>query len=161
MAQNTAIGTLAQVDAEQREAMEALLAEHAPTAEELAAAREQLDVIKPAPSMGSTMLGIPLFVIAALAVPALILAPIVRGGALLALFGMSLQTLDGQRAGRLRSLLRAVVVWAPFVLFRLWQPWAVVHVVFPLVLVTGVAYTLARPGRGIADLIVGTHLVPR
>jgi hypothetical protein len=79
----------------------------------------------------------------------------------LGLFGTSLQTLDGRRAGRVRSLLRAAVVWAPFVLFQLWQPWTVFHVVFPLVLAAGVGSALARPERGIPDLVVGTHLVPR
>jgi predicted membrane-bound mannosyltransferase len=60
-----------------------------------------------------------------------------------------------------RSLARAVVVWAPFVLFQLWQPWAVFHVVFPLVLAIGIGSALARPERGLPDRLVGTCLVPR
>jgi uncharacterized RDD family membrane protein YckC len=152
---------LESIRAEERAAMEALLREHSPTAGELAEARRQLEAIEPGASPWSRTLRWLLLGIVPLAIPALILAPIVRGAPLLALFGMSLQTHDGRRAGRLRSLLRAMVVWAPFVLFRLWQPWAVFHIVFPLALVIGISYTLARPERGIPDLIVGTHLVPR
>ena len=104
--------------------------------------------------MWSVFLGILLYVsVAPLAIPALILAPFFRGGALLALFGMRLQTLDGQRASRLRSLLRAAVVWAPFVAFCFWAPWVVLHVAFPLVLAIGCGFALARPERGIPDLI--------
>jgi hypothetical protein len=161
MAARAATKRLESVGADERAAMETLLRERSPTVGELAEARRRLETVKPSASPWSRTLGWLLFGIAPLSIPALILAPLVRGGALLALFGMSLQTLDGRRAGRPRSLLRAMAVWAPFVLFRFWQPWAVVHIVFPLVLAIGIGYTLARPERGIPDLIAGTHLVPR
>jgi uncharacterized RDD family membrane protein YckC len=147
--------------ADERAVLDARREERPLSAEETAQARRELEALEPSASLWGLVLGFLLFGIAPLAIPALILAPIARGGALLWLFGMSLQTLDGRRAGRGRSLLRAVVVWAPFVLFQLWQPWAAFHVVFPLVLAIGLVSPLVRPDRGIPDLIVGTCLVPR
>jgi uncharacterized RDD family membrane protein YckC len=161
VAVRVATEALGSLEADERAAAEALSRERRPTAAELADARRELEAIEPSASPWGLTLGFLLFGIAPLAIPALLLAPLARGGALLWLFGTSLQTLDGRRAGRVRSLLRAAVVWAPFVLFQLWQPWTVFHVVFPLVLAAGVGSALARPERGIPDLVVGTHLVPR
>jgi hypothetical protein len=147
--------------ADERAALDARREERPLSAEEQAEARRELETLEPSATVWGLLLGFLLFGLAPLAIPALILAPVAGGGALLWLFGMSLQTLDGRRASRLRSLLRAAVVWAPFALFALWQPWAVFHVVFPLVLAIAVGYTLVRPERGLADLIAGTCLVPR
>jgi uncharacterized RDD family membrane protein YckC len=161
VAVRVATEAIGRLGADERAAAEARLRERRPTAAEIAAARRELEAIEPSASPWGLTLGFLLFGIAPLAIPALLLAPLARGGALLWLFGTSLQTLDGQRATRARSLLRAAVAWAPFVLFVVWQPWAVFHVVFPLVLAAGVGSALARPERGIPDLVVGTHLVPR
>jgi len=163
MSQRVAEGSLNGLEPEQREALERLLRDHPPGVEELAQGRRLLDVVKPPTrSMWGVALWVLLyFAIAPLAIPALILAPFLRGGALLALFGMRLQTLVGQPASRLRSFLRAAVAWAPFIVFRFWAPWVVLHVAFPLVLAIGCGWALARPERGIPDLIVRTQLVPR
>jgi hypothetical protein len=161
VAVRVATGALDTVGADERSTMEALLKDRRPSRERLAAARRELEALRPSASLWGLSLGFLLYGIAPLGIPALILAPLVRGGALLALFGVALQTSNGERAGRTRSLLRAVVVWAPILLSRLWQPWIVLHVAFPLVLAAGVGYALARPDRGVADLIAGTHLVPR
>jgi uncharacterized RDD family membrane protein YckC len=152
---------LGRLGGDERAALEARREEQPLSAEERAEARRELEALEPSASLWGLVLGFLLFGIAPLAIPVLAFAPIARGGALLWLFGTSLQALDGRPASRVRSLLRAVVVWAPFVLFQLWQPWAVFHVVFPLVLAIGVGFTVARPERGLPDQIVGTCLVPR
>jgi hypothetical protein len=71
------------------------------------------------------------------------------------------QTTRGERASRLRCLLRSALTWVPFVLFRFWQPWPVLWVVFPATVVAGVSLALARPDRGLPDLVARTRLVPR
>jgi len=161
VARRVAVDALDRIAPDEQAAIEALLREPPAAAAEFAAARRELETLQPSASLWALVLGFLLFGIAPLAIPALILAPLARGGGLLALFGMSLQTPDGRGASRLRSLARAAVVWTPFVVFQLWQPWTVFHVVFPLVLVVGIASTLARPARSIPDVIAGTWLVPR
>jgi len=162
MAQQIAFQSLRGVEGQRRAAMEALQRSHPPSAEELARAHRTLDAVTPARrSLWSEIPEILAFVTIPLAVPALILAPIVRGGGLLALFGIGLQTLDGRRAGRWRSLGRAAVVWAPLVVLWFWHPWIALHVALPLILTAGVGSVLVRPERALPDLLAGTVLVPR
>jgi uncharacterized RDD family membrane protein YckC len=95
------------------------------------------------------------------------------------LFGIVLQRADGTDAGRPRCVLRSAVAWLPFLiqplllalpflapalfdlestLFDLWLPFFVVSVAAAAI---ASAHALGWPSRGIADLVAGTHLVPR
>ena len=98
-------------------------------------------------------------------------------GPVFRLSGITLQRRDGSRAGRASYLARAAIVWAPFLMFlptrfnvswlasdpswaasAAW-PWALA---VPWLLgLAGIAVALARPSRGIPDVIAGTYLVPR
>ena len=99
-------------------------------------------------------------------------------GPLFRMGGISLQTRDGSRAGRARHLVRAVIVWAPFLMFlptsvsparwSISDSWWLPDVTWPWILalpwllgLAGIVVALARPSRGIPDLIAGTYLVPR
>jgi eukaryotic-like serine/threonine-protein kinase len=101
----------------------------------------------------------------------LVLTPILGTPPLFALYGIVIQTTTGERAGRLLCTLRSSIAWAPFIgvwiNFDNWRGygWTVYHVglgemVFAISLLA-VGYSMLNPSRGIADLIAGTHLVPR
>ena len=59
------------------------------------------------------------------------------------------------------ELARALIAWAPYPVFHFWSPWPILYVVFPATVMVAVVYSIARPQRGIPDLVAGTHLVPR
>jgi hypothetical protein len=114
-----------------------------------------------------------------------VLAVVLRGGLLFTVFGLSLVRRDGERAGRLRCGLRALVAWLPLLGLLLlgavatgvqvsvgsaslrppvtqglsagtWQRLALVALAL-----AGAAYAVWRPARGLAERITGTVLVPR
>jgi hypothetical protein len=85
----------------------------------------------------------------------LVVTVFLRTAPVLRLCGIAIQRVDGRRAGRMVCLLRGVVVWSPLLL--LWVGDYLVMAVFAL----GATYAMARPARGIPDLITRTHLVPR
>jgi eukaryotic-like serine/threonine-protein kinase len=116
--------------------------------------------------------------LAYLSISGVILAFILRGGLLLALFGIAVQRSDGDRAGRLRCLLRAVVAWSPLAVplvvglgkyggmslsssaIGLNAGDRLLELLLPL-MALGAVYAVLRPERGIQDRIAGTCLVPR
>ena len=74
--------------------------------------------------------------LALISLPSIVLAGALRGGTLFQMFGFELRTVDGNRAGRLRSLWRMVVAFSPVLIY-----WIV-----PVILHTGeVAEILERP----------------
>jgi hypothetical protein len=117
--------------------------------------------------------------IAIAAVLAVILTWAFRGP-LCRLCGITLQRRDGSRAGRASYLARAAIVWTPFLMFlpsrvdSSWlisSPWWSPDVGWPpepwalavpwLLGLAGLVVAVARPSRGIPDVIAGTYLVPR
>jgi hypothetical protein len=115
-------------------------------------------------------------------------------GAGAGIFGFTVQTATGNRAGRLRCAARSLFAWFPFVLFfpvlaatsylgyapaaeAYWKKqgaasatfllegysgtlWTI-DVVLGCIVVFGVVYSLARPARGLPDVLAGTCLVPK
>ena len=100
------------------------------------------------------------------------LAFLTRGGPLLHLFAISVQTNRGQRAGRLRCLLRTLVAWSPALLwpvavsvsglslFTARLLWLTATLPVALFLLEMISMVL-RPERAIQDRVAGTVLVPR
>jgi len=98
------------------------------------------------------------------------MAAIFRAGPTFRLFDLSIQTLDGESAGRLRCVARAVIAWLPLlalaaVLFgspiaRQILPVPALVSAISIVLL-GVAVNMVNPARGIPDWIAGTSVVPR
>jgi len=105
-----------------------------------------------------------------LAVGSILMAAIFRAGPTFRLFDLSIQTLDGESAGRLRCVARAVIAWLPLlalaaVLFgspiaRQILPVPALVSAISIVLL-GVAVNMVNPARGIPDWIAGTSVVPR
>jgi hypothetical protein len=152
---------LADLSASDRQALEAVLRDHpSPSPAEVAQARVRLDTLAPPtpPALVASVIVLATLLLAATL--GLLLAPIVRGAPLLALFGIAIQSVEGERASRLRCLLRAAVAWGPLVLFHFWQPWLVLQVLAPLTVASAAVVALAWPDRGLPDLIAQTRLVP-
>jgi serine/threonine protein kinase len=111
-----------------------------------------------------------------------------RGGLSHKLLGFALVRGDGSEATRLRSLLRSLIAWAPLIfcvsvfLSRLSEPVAGTDGSGPrywlgrfiesvteggpqtaaiVLFFAGVIWTIARPNRGLHDLVAGTHVVPK
>jgi hypothetical protein len=105
----------------------------------------------------------------------ILLSWLFRGGPLLYLLGISLQTLDGRRAGPGRCLLRALLAWAVFLPFLPFWPkqklpgmlgwsagsWEAVQVLALLLGIGCLIYGIASPERGVADRLAGTQQVLR
>ncbi len=102
------------------------------------------------------------------AIPALAMALLFRGGLVLRAAGVAIVGSDGARASRLRVFWRSVVTWSPLLLGVL--------LVVPLVLLIGpfpsavlwcvvhlglTIWSLAPKQRGLQDRLAGTWLVPR
>jgi len=124
--------------------------------------------------MSTMVAGIPKIFLALLwfvSLPAVLLSFLFRGSVLFSIFGIAVQTRRGERAGRLRCLVRAVVAWSP--LLVLWLAMAlrlagIAPLPHPLLryglgvlALAGLIYAIARPERGIQDRIAATHLVPK
>jgi uncharacterized RDD family membrane protein YckC len=112
--------------------------------------------------------------------PMVALAVALQAPAWLWLFGIAVQTLNGQPAGRLRCGIRALVVWLPLfpilsvlaidiapgrLTYGFYIPpnnWMItaVFVTDSLLLFGAVLYALAKPDRGVPDLVCGTCLMP-
>jgi hypothetical protein len=118
-------------------------------------------------SYDALMNGIP---VAKFAIP---VAFILGTSPLLWIFGIGLQTKRGKKAGRLRCGLRASAAWLPFLMWSAFLGsdyrtiftkgvlnWELALIVGS-VLFLGIAFSLARPGRSIPDVLAGTYLVPR
>ena len=102
------------------------------------------------------------------AMPAMIAALLFHGGLVLLIAGVTFVRRNGSRASRLQVFWRAIVTWTPL---------ALAAILFGLIyhkggllaagIATGlffgglVAWSLALPGRGLADRLAGTWPVPR
>jgi len=100
---------------------------------------------------------------------AVVLAPLFRGGVLLYLFGIGMQRKDGEPAGRIRCLLRALLSWsavlaAAVIVLLPGQTTAVRASAIGVMLAVASAaavYAVVYPVCGLADRIAETQLVPR
>lgn len=120
------------------------------------------------------------FILLVLAIPTIISAFIFRGGILLYVFGITVQTREGRKASRFRCLLRAIIPVAPLL---------IIHLIFLLLILLSasfeimvriryfvllwllipsllfvflvVIYSIIKPENGIQDVSAGTQLVPR
>ena len=94
---------------------------------------------------------------------------ILRGGVLFRLLGVTVQRADGRPVSRLRCLARGLAVWSPAfagmlvirLLPRIPAARAGVLFFFLALFLAAAAYALARPTRGVQDILTGTRLVPR
>jgi hypothetical protein len=123
------------------------------------------------------LLVLPAWVLDILRFPALLavaLAFLLRGSPTLLLSGIAMQTTSGERAGRWRCTLRAAVALSPILVYgalRLvestyptllsWHPIIVFPVIAVASILIGIAYSIWRPQRGLAEILTGTHLVVR
>ena len=101
---------------------------------------------------------------------------LLRSGLFLRAFGLAVVNRSGQRAGRFRSAWRALVAWAPAVVFGLlglfyglvmdpanWGRHPVMTataVLCAIIFVGGAVMAVMRPTRGIQDRVAGTRIVP-
>jgi hypothetical protein len=109
------------------------------------------------------------------AVAAIILGPLCRGGLALTLVNVAVITDDGRLISRRRALWRGVVTWslvlAPLAFAPpppLWlgtgagvQPGSIGAMMLWILSLAGAMYGIARPSRGLQDYLSGTYLVPR
>jgi hypothetical protein len=95
-----------------------------------------------------------------------------RGGLGLRLFGADVVTAEGERAGRMRTLLRALVAWSPAALaavaieiapnpFTAGTAWLLAAGACVTLFAVGTAYAIRHPDCGLQDRVAGTRLVPR
>lgn len=91
------------------------------------------------------------------------MALLLRGPLLLHLFEIAVVRTDGQPAGRIRCAVRSAVGWSPLAVIPLGASTApiVVQVVLAGIALVGAVASVVKPGRGPADRIAGTVLVPR
>jgi hypothetical protein len=168
----------------------------APDSQAVAAARAWLDVRVPVPKLSSGGLAtVPkgvlqsLPILGILGVAGVVLALLLRGGALFRLFGIAVVRPDGAPAGRVRCAARALVAWSPLLLLlalasappgvsvvvgtgarvtttaaapapRPRVPLSVRWTLFGLAL-AGAGVAVWRPTRGVAEGASGVVLVPR
>ncbi len=96
---------------------------------------------------------------------ATILAFFLRGGLLFNLLGMVVVDRKGLKAARSRAMLRSLIAWAPPLVLAIWteigDPSMEVSVGLSVLWLAGLLWALARPRRGVQDLVTGTGLVPR
>jgi uncharacterized RDD family membrane protein YckC len=99
---------------------------------------------------------------------------VVPGGAATRMIGLAVVTRDGNQIGRLRSLARTLIAWAPILAWLVLLPNPIVMGFGPASLVpvlasslafgamiAGVVWTIAAADRGLHDRIAGTWVVPR
>jgi uncharacterized RDD family membrane protein YckC len=97
-------------------------------------------------------------------IAAVVLALVLRGPPLLHLAGISVALTDGVPAGRVRSALRSLVAWAPwialFIVARGTPPLAV-EIALAAIGVVGAVYASLHAERGVPDRVMRTVLVPK
>jgi uncharacterized RDD family membrane protein YckC len=152
------------------------------TAEELARSRETirpiLDGVRPSQGSGfarsprATVLTLMTAIGSSLALFFSIVSSIaVPGGVTTRLIGLAVVTRAGNEIGRVRSLARALIVWAPILVWLVSVPAQMdlgpgpgsvlaIGLVFGA-MIAGVVWTIAAAERGLHDRIVGTWVVPR
>ena len=154
------------------------------TAEELVRSRgtiqPTLDRVRPPQSLGVASPGvIVLNLMAAMASLLVLSCSIVSsiavpGGVATRLIGLAVVTRDGNEIGRLRSLARTLIAWAPILPWLVLVPNPVVMGFGPAspvpvlaislafgAMIAGVVWTIAAADRGLQDRIAGTWVVPR
>ena len=119
---------------------------------------------------------LPAAVLLASALGALLMSSLFRGPLLIRLLGLAVVTRDGRQASRLRAVGRSALAWSPtlvvwttfvarsaqgggYVTDLFVNPW-----VTPALLIVSAAgawVTVREPGRGPADRLAGTFIVPR
>jgi hypothetical protein len=153
------------------------------TAEELARSRETiqptLDRVRPPQSLGvASPAVIALTLMAAIATLPVLLCSIVSsiavpGGVATRLIGLAVVTRDGNEIGRVRSLARTLIAWAPisawlvllpnpiFMGFGPASPLPVLAISLAFAaMIAGVVWTIAAGDRGLQDRIAGTWVGP-
>jgi hypothetical protein len=152
------------------------------TAEELARSRETiqptLDRVRPPQGSGfarsprATVLTLMMAIGSSLALCFSIVSSIaVPGGVTTRLIGLAVVTRDGNEIGRVRSLARTLIAWAPILVWLVSVPAQIdmgpgpgsvlaIGLVFGA-MTAGVVWAIAAPDRGLHDRIVGTWVVPR
>jgi hypothetical protein len=151
------------------------------TAEELARSRETiqptLDRVRPpqSPDIGSPGVVVVHLISATGSLVALFFSIVssiaVPGGVATRLIGLAVVTRDGNEIGRLRSLGRTLIAWAPIVAWLVSVPAQIDMGLGPAsvlaislafgAMIGGVVWTLAAGDRGLHDRIAGTWVVPR
>jgi hypothetical protein len=95
----------------------------------------------------------------------------VPGGVTTRLIGLAVVTRDGNEIGRVRSLARTLIAWAPILVWLVLVPAQInlgpgpgsvlaIGLVFGA-MIAGVVWTIAAVNRGLHDRIAGTWVVPR
>jgi uncharacterized RDD family membrane protein YckC len=150
------------------------------TAEELARSRETiqptLDRMPPPHRWRVSLAVVVLHLMAAMASLMALFCSIVSsialpGGVATRMIGLAVVTRDGNEIGRLRSLARTLIAWAPIFVWLVSVPAQVdmgfgpasvptISLVFGA-MIAGVVWTIAAADRGLHDRIVGTWVVPR
>jgi hypothetical protein len=154
------------------------------TAEELARSREIirpiLDRVRPPQSLGvASAAVIEVIVLAAMASLLALFCCIVSsiavpGGVATRMIGLAVVTRDGNEIGRLRSLARTLIAWAPILPWLVLIPNPIVMGFGPAsrvpvlaislafsAMIAGVVWTIAAADRGLHDRIARTWVVPR
>jgi eukaryotic-like serine/threonine-protein kinase len=154
------------------------------TAEELARSRETiqpaLDRVRPPQSLAVASPGvIVLNLMAAMASLMAVICSIVSsiavpGGVATRMIGLAVVTRDGNEIGRLRSLARTLIAWAPILAWLLLvtnqivlgfgpaSPLPVLAISLAFgAMIAGVLWTIVLADRGLHDRIAGTWVVPR
>jgi uncharacterized RDD family membrane protein YckC len=154
------------------------------TAEELARSRETiqptLDRVRPPQSLGVASAGVIVLTLmgAVWSVPVLFCSIVssiaLPGGVATRLIGLAVVTRDGNEIGRVRSLARTLIAWAPILVWLLLLPNPIVMGFGPAsplpvlavslafgAMIAGVAWTIVATDRGLHDRIAGTWVVPR
>jgi uncharacterized RDD family membrane protein YckC len=154
------------------------------TAEELARSRETiqptLDLVRPPQSLGVASPGVIVLNLMGAVWSVLVLfcsivsSIAIPGGVTTRLIGLAVVTRDGNQIGRVRSLARTLIAWAPILVWSLLLPNPIVMGFGPAspvpvlaislawgTMITGVVWTIAAVDRGLHDRIIGTWVVPR
>jgi hypothetical protein len=123
--------------------------------------RGVLDVF--GPRMVPSILGIAFFILGLFGIAGVLLAFGFRGPGLLHLFGIAVQRTDGTPAGRWRCSLRSLVAWSPLIVLVLVSQLDITALEVALIAIAlvGAGWSVLRPARGPADLLLGTVLVPK
>jgi hypothetical protein len=154
------------------------------TAEELARSRETirpiLDGVRPPQSLGVASPGVIVLSVTAGMASLLVLffsivsSIAVPGGVATRMIGIAVVKRDGNEIGRLRSLARTLIAWAPILPWLVLLPNPIVMGFGPAspvpvlalslafgAMIAGVVWTIAATDRGLQDRIAGTWVVPR
>jgi hypothetical protein len=86
---------------------------------------------------------------------------VARGGLTFSMLGTAVVRRDGSDASRIRTLLRAVVAWAPVGPMVLLPDKSWLQLIPTAIMLAGAAWVVWHPSRGIQDRIAGTWVVAK